>query len=311
LRSSPSPATSRSASARRWSSPPERRAQPAALSPGTLTALARAGVHELRFGLAEVSREVAHWRARTEEIPDQALREDALGAIDSKRANIDGAALFGTLARERSRELLRTLVAFEILADYLDCASERAAEAGVANGLALHHALIEALDPSLPLSDHYRHHPWREDGGYVRALIDTCRQGCAQLPSYEVIRPLLLRAASLAQVLTLNHEPDPARRDRALREWARAHFADREEGLAWFEWTGGASAWLTILALLALAAEPGCDARAAADTYAAYLPWISLLGTMLDSYGDIAQDAATATSRTTPAPSWRHGASAS
>ncbi len=139
-----------------------------------------------------------------------------------KRANIDGAALFWTLPRVRSRELLRLLVAYEILADFLDCTSERAAHAGTANGRQLHRALIEALDPDLEVSDYYRYHPWARDGGYVRALVDTCRQICVRLPSYEAARPLLHRAACLTQVLALNHEPDPRRRDELLRAWAGA-----------------------------------------------------------------------------------------
>jgi tetraprenyl-beta-curcumene synthase len=243
--------------------------------------------------LSEVSREVERWRTVAAGIPDDALRHDALAAIEGKRANIAGAALFWTLPRVRSRELLRLLVAYEILADFLDCTSERAAHLGTANGRQLHRALIEALDPDLHVSDYYRYHPWVKDGGYVRALVDTCRQTCVRLPSYGAARPLLHRAACLTQVLALNHEPDPTRRDALLRAWADTHFAGHDE-LAWFEWTGGASAWLTILALLALAADPGRDAREAKDTYAVYLPWVSLTGTMLDSYGDIAEDAASA-----------------
>jgi len=263
------------------------------LSPWTLVALARAAIRELRWGLRDVSREVDRWRTFATRIPDDALRHDALAAIDCKRANIDGAALFWTLPRVRSRELLRLLVTYEILADFLDCTSERAAHVGTTNGLQLHRALIEALDPGLHVSDYYRYHPWVKDGGYVGALVDACRQTCVALPSYEAVRPLLHRAACLTQVLALNHEPDPSRRDAALRSWAEGHFpADGE--LAWFEWTGGASAWLTILALLALAAEPGRDAREARDMYAVYLPWVSLTGTMLDSYGDMAEDAASA-----------------
>jgi tetraprenyl-beta-curcumene synthase len=256
-------------------------------------ALARAAIRELRWGLRDVSREVDRWRTVAAGIPDEALRHDALQAIDRKRANIDGAALFWTLPRLRSRGLLRLLVAYEILADFLDCTSERAAHVGTRNGLQLHLALIEALDPGLRVSDYYRHHPWAQDGGYVRALVDTCRHACDRLPSYEAVRPFLHRAACLTQVLALNHEPDPSRRDAALKLWAAEHFpADNE--LSWFELTGGASAWLTILALLALAAEPRRDVREAQDTYAVYLPWVSLTGTMLDSYGDIAEDAATA-----------------
>jgi tetraprenyl-beta-curcumene synthase len=292
-RSWPCLAISRFACARRWSGPPNRSAHPAALSLGTLRALAGAALRELRWGLREVSLEVGRWRTLAANIPDGALRHDALAAIERKRANIDGAVLFWTLPRVRSHELLRLLVAYEILADFLDCTSERSADAGIANGLQVHRALIEALDPNLPISDYYRHHPWTQDGGYAQALVDACRDACIRLPSYQAVRSPLLRAAHLTQVLALNHEPQPAQRDALLRAWADTHFPGHGE-LAWFECAGGASAWLTILALLALAADPGRDAREAQDTYRVYLPWVSLAGTMLDSYGDIAEDAANA-----------------
>jgi tetraprenyl-beta-curcumene synthase len=256
-----------------------------------VAALAHALIRELLWGLRDVSREVERWRTLAESIPDESLRRDALAAIDRKRANIDGAALFWTLPRRRSKELLRLLVAYEILADFLDCTSERGARAGIRNGLQLHRALVDALNPRLKLSDYYRHHPWTVDGGYARSLVETCRHVCARMPSYDAVRPLATRAARLAQVLALNHETDAVRRDAALRAWAETYFPERPE-LAWFEWTGGASAWLTILALLALAAEPGRTRAEAETVYAVYLPWLSLAGTMLDSYGDIDEDAA-------------------
>ena len=62
--------------------------------------------------------------------------------------------------------------------------------------------------------------------------------------------------------------------------------------LAWFERSGAASAWLTILALLGLAAETDCDTSRIHATYAAYLPSVCLTGTMLDSYSDATEDAA-------------------
>jgi tetraprenyl-beta-curcumene synthase len=219
------------------------------------------------------------------------LREDALEAIERKRANIDGAALFSTLPDARSTSLLRLLVAYEILADFLDCTSERGAHIGTRNGLQLHRALVEALDPQLAISDYYRFHPWRADGGYVRRLVETCRALCIQLPSYEVARPHLARATRLTQVLALNHEPNPGRRDALLRQWANEHFPGESE-LTWFEYTGGASAWLTVLALLAVAADGHSVQAEAQATFDAYLPWISLTGTMLDSYGDQGVDKA-------------------
>jgi tetraprenyl-beta-curcumene synthase len=219
------------------------------------------------------------------------LRTDAQTAIEQKRANIDGAALFWTIPRARSLALLRLLVAYEVLADYLDCASERGAYVGIANGLQLHRALIDALDPTVELGDYYKHHPWSQDGGYLHSLVQTCRDACGHLPSYQTIKPLVLCAARLTQVLGINHEPDPELRDAALQAWAATHLPNPVD-LAWWERTGGASAWLTVLALLGLAAEPAATHDQGCGVYAAYLPWISLAGTMLDSYGDLTEDAA-------------------
>lgn len=263
---------------------------------GTQNALARAGAREVIWGLRLTEREVARWRALARAIPDPELRADALHALEHKRGNIHGAALFWTLPDRRSPELLRALVAWEVLTDYLDCVSERGAGRGLANGMQLHLALGEALRPSSgALSDYYRHHSSGEDGGYLATLVYSCRKGCARMPSYRPLAPLMARGAELVRsVLALNHEPDPGRRERALEAWA-AHELAGAGDLRWFERTAGASAWLTLLALLALAAkprprQPEWAADEAAQVYDAYLRSIAPVSAMLDSYGDLAED---------------------
>src|SRR5271170_7390493 len=108
--------------------------------------LARCSGRELVWGLRGVSREVARWRELAARIPDPDLRADALEALARKRGSIDGAALFWVLPQQRNRDLLGVLVAYEVLADYLDCVSERGAERGIENGRQLHLALVEALE---------------------------------------------------------------------------------------------------------------------------------------------------------------------
>jgi tetraprenyl-beta-curcumene synthase len=238
-----------------------------------------------------VSGEVRCWRARAAAVPDAPLRADALSSIARKRASTDGAALFCTVPVRRSPNLLRLLVAFETMADFLDTTSEHGIDAGTASGVQLHHALSEALDPGAPVSAYYRYHPWGEDGGYLRALVEACRGCCARLPSYERVRAPAIRAATLARVLGLNHEPDPRARDAALAEWARRE-AEGWEELEWYESSAAASGWLTVLALLALSAASGLEEGRVHETCTAYLPWISLAGTMLDSFADQAADAA-------------------
>jgi tetraprenyl-beta-curcumene synthase len=225
-------------------------------------------------------------------IPDAPIREDALSSIERKRGHTDGAALFWILPRRRDLNLLRLLVAYEIIWDFLDSANEHGARAGTTNGRQLHLALIEALDPAAPMSDYYRYHPWREDGGYLRALVEACRRGCSALPSYGRVRPLVVREARRAQVLALNHDTDLGGRDAALRAWVGSEFSD-ERRFSWFELSGAASASLTVHAFLALAAERACTEVEVTRTCAVYFPWVSAATTMLDSYVDQVEDALT------------------
>lgn len=262
------------------------------LSRRQLGVLARGATRELVWGLPAVASELDAWRALAHRVPDPAIREDALNALARKRGNTNGAALFWTVTRARSRPLLRLLVAYQALWDFLDNVNEHGAEAGgLANGLQLHMALVDALDPGRPPSDYYLHHPWQEDGGYLNAIVRVCRECCAQLPSYECVREVLLQEATRARVLAINHELDPDRRDETLRAWA---VKEQHQGfhVDWFELTAAASASLTIFALLALSAEPSCGESDIERTRNAYFPWISATATMLDSYVDEVEDTA-------------------
>ncbi len=247
-------------------------------------------MRELTWGLPAVSQEVRHWRELADRIPPGPLRQDALDALQRKRGQSDGAALFSILPRSRNRSYLRLLVAYQITWDYLDSVSERGACAGLTNGRQLHLALVDALEPDSPTRDYYQHSPWQDDGGYLQALVDTCRQCCTRLSSYERVRSLVLRDAQRAQVLALNHHPGPAERDAVLKAWAATEFP-ASHNVTWYELTGAASAGLATFALLALACEPQCSEEEIERTHAAYFPWTSAVACMLDSYADWAEDA--------------------
>jgi len=144
------------------------------------------------------------------------------------------------------------------------------------------------LDPSASISDYYLHHPWKNDGGYLRSLVETCREGCTAMPSYMRTRELLLLGARrCGAVQSLNHEPDPARRNIALRAWAWREFSG-VQGASWWELTAAASSSVVVHALLALSA---CSSRDdIAEVNVIYVPWVCAVSTMLDSYVDQAKD---------------------
>jgi tetraprenyl-beta-curcumene synthase len=256
------------------------------LSPRQARVLLAAATRQLVWGLWAVSCEIKGWRRRALAIPDVSIRADALDALSRKRTHVDGAALFWILPDNRDPRLLRLLVAYEIALEFLDNAHEH--ETSEINGRQLHRALVEALDPNAPISDYYLHHPRRDDGGYLRSLVEVCREGCAAMPSYTRARELLLLCARrCGDVQSLNHNPDPVRRSVALRDWAKREFPDMHE-VSWWELTAAASSSVVVHALLALTACASEDDLSAVDV--AYAPWICAASTMLDSYVDRARD---------------------
>jgi tetraprenyl-beta-curcumene synthase len=199
--------------------------------------------------------------------------------------------MFATLPRRRDLTLLRTVVRYELLQDFLDSVTEPGAALGPDQGEQLYLALADALDPARPLADHYLHHRGRDDGGYLTALVEGCREGCRALPGFAAVRPLLAREARRASVLVVNHRADATDRDAALRRWAAEHLPEPGE-LAWYERTAAVSGWITTHALLAAAAGPAITAAEAETTFEAYFPWLALALTLVDSYADQAEDAA-------------------
>ncbi|MDQ2629934.1 MAG: tetraprenyl-beta-curcumene synthase family protein [Actinomycetota bacterium] len=253
--------------------------------------MASAAGREFGVGFRAVGEEVRRWRRRAEAIPDPSLRADALHVLDKRRGHLDGAAMFWILPRRRDRSLLRALVAYELMQDYLDNVSERAAAVNGGDRCQLYLALADAVEPGRPLSDHYRGQPWSDDGGFLRELIETVRAESERLPSIETVRPRLVSDAPYAAVLAVNHLADPDRRDAALRGWVEANLPD-EPDLRWYELAAAASGWITPHIQLALAAQPGVTREQSDATYGAYFPWCTLTLTMLDSYADQAEDAA-------------------
>jgi tetraprenyl-beta-curcumene synthase len=264
----------------------------APLTLAQLCSLSSVAVRELLWIVPNVAREVRFWRARAQAIPDEPLRADALDTLKRERLSTEGAALLAAVPRQRSRPLLRLLVAYEILLDYLDTVSERPVRDPLANGRQLQRALVDALDPGRLMADYYRHHPWGDDAGYLQALVRVCREMCALLPAYERVGAAALEHARRFDVQVLNHDPDPQRREDAIAAWASREFPGESE-FAFFELAAAASSTLAIHSLLALASEARVSDRDVVDLQAAYFPWINVVSTMLDSHVDRAQDAAT------------------
>jgi tetraprenyl-beta-curcumene synthase len=242
-----------------------------------------------------VRSELHMWRRRASAIPNPVLRAQALATLDSERLSAAGAALFAaTTPRRRravGRALVRALVAYQVMCDYLDTLAEQPSRDPIRNGVQLHRALADAV-ASGPLADYYRNHELRDDGGYLAALVIACRKGCATLPAYASVRTAALREAARNEVQGINHAPAGMREPR-LRAWAaaaQAGDATATGDASWFELAAAGSSSLAVLALIAAAADPATTPDAAERTRQAYFPWVEALSTLLDSVADRERD---------------------
>lgn len=246
-------------------------------------------VHYLFRVLPLLNAELAHWRARAADIPNPQLRQTAETALD-KRGNIEGAALFATLAPPAHRHrTVRALVAFQTAYNYLDTLSELPSEDPVANADQLHQALLLALHPGAPHPDYYEHNPDRGDGGYLTGILEVCREAVAGLPSYAAVAPTARAAAArIVDFQTLNLSEEQGGH-RALKAWA-TEVTPAASGLAWWETAAAAGSSLAVHALIAAAADPHSRRPGARDLDRAYFPWIGALHSLLDSLVDRTED---------------------
>ncbi len=249
-----------------------------------------------RYWLAifpRVAREVCRRRRLAKRIPDPALRSLALEALERKRGNLEGAAAFAALVPRATRpHVVRALVACQTICDYLDLLSEQPNSDPVANGHQLHEALIVATTPGGSHRDYYMHHDQRDDGGYLRTLVESVHEGLAALPLLSLIAEPVRRAVErIVAYQSFNHG-DGTGSYEPFERWASAE-THPATGLRWWETGAGAGSTLTLFVLIASAADPRLRPADLRAIEKAYFPWIGALHSLLDSLVDYDEDMAT------------------
>ncbi len=220
------------------------------------------------------------------------LREQALNKLTVERLNPEAAAFFAVLAPRHERtSVIRLIVAFQLLYDYLDAVNELPGSTDLRNGLRLHNALTDAVVSDLPPRDYYKHNPASQDGGYVQTLVTACKSIVWSLPSTAVIAPMLAGATERCGWAQSHNHALAIGEERGMIDWCRDQVPGRD--YLWWEVAAGGISCLAIHALFGLAAEPRGTVRDAARLDSAYFPPICAISALLDSLADHDSDAST------------------
>jgi tetraprenyl-beta-curcumene synthase len=263
---------------------------------------------------------VARWRRLARRIPDPVLRRLAFESL-VKRGNLEGAAAFAAFApRTHRAAVTRATSAFQAAYNLLDILGEQPSADPILDGRRLHEALLFALTPPGPEAndaehaesreraaagaephpgegetttprDWYEHHPQREDGGYLDALLQECRAAVATLPSYATATSAA-RASAARIVAFQSLNLSEAQGDhKGLEQWA-LEATPPGSGLQWWETAAAAGSSLGVHVLIAAAADMDLEAGEVRALSDAYFPWIGGLHSMLDNLIDKREDEA-------------------
>jgi tetraprenyl-beta-curcumene synthase len=247
---------------------------------------------------------IGRWKRLAGRIPDPVLRRLAIAALMEKRGNIEGAAAFAAFVPARRRgKVTRALSAFQAAYNLLDMLGEQPSADPVLDGERLHSGLLWALgwpaatpkegesDPGVERLDWYEHHPQREDGGYLDALLTECRNAFSRLPCYAKAAPAARAAAERIVAFQSLNLSESQGDHTALERWARAA-TPPGAGLQWWETAAAAGSSLGVHALIAAGADPHLDGRTVELLECAYFPWIGGLHSLLDNLIDKHEDEA-------------------
>lgn len=231
--------------------------------------------------------ELREWKLRAHSIADEHERAVALAKLEDEGFNAEVAATLAVFAPKSLRPIVvRTIVAAEVLYDYLDGFFASPSIDVLHEGEALFAPFLSAFaEPLCAAADEPAGTAPR---GYAEELAHTLRGGLAQLPSTDALLPILRAAArrtadgQIHSHAIREHGPAP------LERWAAGAAAG--SALDWQEFAAGAAASvLAVHALIAAAAHEQASAERAAEIDHAYL-MISAISTMLDSVNDYERD---------------------
>jgi tetraprenyl-beta-curcumene synthase len=236
--------------------------------------------------------ELDKWRACARRIPNPLLRALALQKLTSEKLNPEAAALFAITAPAGARsQVVKLIVAYQVLYDYLDAVNEQPGSTSLHNGLRLHQALLDAVRPGQPVGDYYQHNSARDDGGYTTRLTRYCQTIITTLPSLPTIATVLEHAALRCGQAQAHNHALAGGDERAFIAWC--HQQAPESSYHWWELAAGGISCLGIHALFALAATPNAELEQALATDCVYFPPVCAISALLDSLVDHHSDIGT------------------
>ncbi len=263
-------------------------------------------VRFLLSAIPQVEGELKRWKDFLHHCPPSSpLIQQARASMTAKRFHCQGGAVFSLLCPPAMHLTIPLIVSFQTISDYLDNLCDRLLPEGTGSAFdreisdasreqafrCLHNAMLCALNPDTPPpGDFYALYPYRDDGGYLEALVRRCQSFVKQLPSYLLVKEQAVSLSELYCDLQSLKHLSKEHRQSFLKKWFQVNMGNSNTILHWNEFAAAAGSTLGVFALFALASRKRVTAQEINQVIQGYFPWICGLHILLDYMIDQEED---------------------
>ncbi|MCT8137249.1 tetraprenyl-beta-curcumene synthase family protein [Anaerobacillus sp. CMMVII] len=236
-----------------------------------------------------VHKNLKEWKEKASKIPNEELRKQALASIDTKTFHCEGGSIYGILSEKNSEDVIRFIVAYQTISDYLDNLCDRSTSLDPTDFRSLHQSMLHALTPGAKLENYYRYREEQNDGGYLHELVTTCQEVIGKLPALDNIHEFNLELAQYYCDLQVHKHVKKEERVPRLEKWFK-QYQDQLPEMSWYEFSACAGSTLGIFCLVAYATNENFTRTQAQEVMNSYFPWVQGLHIMLDYFIDQDED---------------------
>ncbi|MDQ0272258.1 tetraprenyl-beta-curcumene synthase family protein [Cytobacillus purgationiresistens] len=248
-------------------------------------------VNVYRKVMPAVNKELHYWQERANEIPDSELRKQALHSIEQKAFHCEGGAIMALLSKEAYLPVIKFIVAYQTISDYLDNLCDRSTSLDPNDFKALHEAMIDALtvDEMADSKNYYRFRNEQDDGGYLEELASTCREVLKEVPNYQGVKAHLIELCQFYCDLQIHKHVMVEERVPRLKSWHEENQKNIPK-MAWYEFSACSGSTLGIFCLVSYAMRSDFEDIYGEKIRAGYFPYIQGLHILLDYLIDQEED---------------------
>ncbi|MBZ9536058.1 tetraprenyl-beta-curcumene synthase family protein [Cytobacillus oceanisediminis] len=236
-----------------------------------------------------VHQELNYWTQRAQNIPNSELRKQALASIKSKTFHCEGGSIMALIAMSKYKEVIKFIVAYQTISDYLDNLCDRSTSLDPKDFSALHESMEHALTVGAEPSNYYRYREDQDDGGYLYDLAKTCRDILNKLENYSSIKEQLLELCRYYCDLQIHKHVIMEERIPRLKFWFEKN-KNHVPKMEWYEFSACSGSTLGIFCLVSYAFRDDFDDSYPALIRDGYFPYIQGLHILLDYFIDQEED---------------------